>query len=355
MNCGPGGRFELESHDSGPWLLRTRGGSYAIPAELGRLLSRLDGDIPDREKLREILGGSASAADPDRVEAVHLLLTRRGEMRRSRFFNRGAMWIRGTFLPARLTARTAGRLSVLAGWRSLSLHIVIGTACYLIADSMSGASPDAETPVPLDVWVLGAALLFLSALWHELGHASALAREGYRPGAIGIGILLLLPVLWCDVSAVAALSRNGRMRVDVAGVCWQLGAGGAMALAAACGGPAALRLGSTGVLLAVGWSLLPLLRTDGAWLAKDYLDGAGRENARTIRLVRLFQAAGPMVVAAMLCRNAWRWLRVESERSEPWTTLAAAALIVVVVVVSAAAVKRASRLVKGAMPGNGSG
>ena len=154
---------------------------------------------------------------------------------------------------------------------------------------------------------------------------------------------------------LAALSRNGRMRVDVAGVCWQLGAGGAMALAAACGGPAALRLGSTGVLLAVGWSLLPLLRTDGAWLAKDYLDGAGRENARTIRLVRLFQAAGPLVVAAMLCRNAWRWLRVESERSEPWTTLAAAALIVVVVVVSAAAVKRASRLVKGAMPGNGSG
>ncbi len=130
-------------------------------------------------------------------------------------------------------------------------------------------------------WDLGTAaaglgLFLLTAVWHELGHASALARSGYPPGGIGAGVLFVIPVLFADVTAVGALPRAGRIRVDVSGTIFQLGCGGVfMALAGwnlfAPALTPALTLAASSALLAISWSLFPFIRSDGYWLLCDLL------------------------------------------------------------------------------------
>ncbi len=134
--------------------------------------------------------------------------------------------------------------------------------------------------------VAGLALaLFLStALWHEFGHASALTRQGYSPGGIGAGLLFVIPVLFANVTPVGALRPSGRARVDVAGICFQVGLGGVMFgvgyLAGIFGGGSELMQNLTApacrsagilALAAVAWSLIPFIRSDGYWLICDLL------------------------------------------------------------------------------------
>jgi hypothetical protein len=126
----------------------------------------------------------------------------------------------------------------------------------------------------LELWpALG--LFFMTAFWHELGHAAALRRGGYSAGGIGMGVLFIIPVLYADVSAVALLPRGDRLRVDLAGVAFQLAAGGALAWLATWEEVSlavpALQLSSWLALAAVCWSLLPFIRSDGYWTLGDLL------------------------------------------------------------------------------------
>jgi hypothetical protein len=140
---------------------------------------------------------------------------------------------------------------------------------------MAGTGPTGFAPT-INIVVAGLGLFLLSALWHELGHAAAVARSGYPPGGIGAGLLFVIPVLYADVSAVGVLPRRERVRVDLAGTVFQLGAGGAMAAAGRMAGihqlpAAALTLAGFSALAAVLWSLIPFIRSDGYWLLCDLL------------------------------------------------------------------------------------
>ena len=120
-------------------------------------------------------------------------------------------------------------------------------------------------------WLPVVGCFFLTALWHECGHAAALRREGFPAGGFGAGLLLILPVLYCDVTPVAALPRRGRLRVDLAGVCFQLLAGGLLAAAGSWLAEPIPRAAGMLSLLAVFWSLLPFVRSDGHWALADLL------------------------------------------------------------------------------------
>jgi putative peptide zinc metalloprotease protein len=61
-------------------------------------------------------------------------------------------------------------------------------------------------------------LAILSAAFHEFGHATALRYSGARPGRIGVGIYLVWPVFYSDVTDAYRLSKAGRLRVDLGGV-----------------------------------------------------------------------------------------------------------------------------------------
>ena len=333
--------LEVSPHPHGPWFVQAGTGSFAVPPWVGRALLPLTGTRPTPEQLRRHLE-SAGAADvgwdlaPDLpgAQAQHLAERlahalaaggrRRMPGRRSFCKGRlpgtgsGPLWIRVPLLPGRAVQAVAARLRWCAGWKGLAVLGAAGVAGYLLP-----AFPGDATPAPVSgaALIAGAALVLGTALFHELGHAAALARSGYPPGGIGLGALLVVPVLYAEVTAVGLLPRSDKGRVAAAGAGFQLGLGGL--LHAACGlaqlptaVSGALRVGAGGALLAVGWSLLPFIRADGYWMVCDLLDAdlerplgplRGRRVVIAVCLHRLgtalfLLAAGTGLTVAVLAR-----------------------------------------------------
>ena len=56
---------------------------------------------------------------------------------------------------------------------------------------------------------------------HELGHASACKYLNINQDGIGVGLYLIFPVLYTNVSNIWNLSRNKRLLVNIAGVYFQ--------------------------------------------------------------------------------------------------------------------------------------
>src|SRR4051812_9359514 len=105
--------------------------------------------------------------------------------------------------------------------------------------------------------------------FHELGHASACRYGGARPGVMGVGIYLVWPAFYCDVTEAYRLNRPARLRTDLGGVYFN----GVFALLA---GLAYFATGQEAFLLAafvqhtvVLQQLLPLLRFDGYYVLSD--------------------------------------------------------------------------------------
>lgn len=61
-------------------------------------------------------------------------------------------------------------------------------------------------------------LVILSTAFHEFGHASACRYGGATPGVIGVGIYLVYPAFFSDVTDVYRLDRIGRIRTDLGGI-----------------------------------------------------------------------------------------------------------------------------------------
>ncbi|WP_088282257.1 hypothetical protein [Kineosporia sp. A_224] len=131
---------------------------------------------------------------------------------------------------------------------------------------LAGAGSAFTTPGGV-LSVLG--LLLASTLFHELGHAAGCAYGGARPGAIGAGLYLWVPVFWTDVTDAYRLDRAGRLRTDLGGVYFN-----AVSIVA-----------MTGLAMVTGWApatgaallthgvilqqLLPVVRMDGYYLFGD--------------------------------------------------------------------------------------
>ncbi|MDQ3997211.1 MAG: hypothetical protein M3303_09360, partial [Gemmatimonadota bacterium] len=62
------------------------------------------------------------------------------------------------------------------------------------------------------------ALTFLSAAFHEVGHAAACRFSGAKPGGMGVGLYLVWPAFYTDVTDAYRLGRAGRLRVDLGGL-----------------------------------------------------------------------------------------------------------------------------------------
>jgi putative peptide zinc metalloprotease protein len=72
-----------------------------------------------------------------------------------------------------------------------------------------------RNPVGLLI-VLG--LTLGSAMFHECGHAAGCRYGGARPGKIGVGIYMVWPAFFTNVTDSYRLSRAGRLRTDLGGL-----------------------------------------------------------------------------------------------------------------------------------------
>lgn len=117
--------------------------------------------------------------------------------------------------------------------------------------------------------VLVAVVTLFSAGFHEFGHAAAARYGGAQPGVMGLGLYLVWPAFYTDVTDSYRLDRAGRIRTDLGGLYFNaIVAVGTFVWWWASGSEALLLLVATQVLQMVQ-QLLPLLRFDGYHVLAD--------------------------------------------------------------------------------------
>lgn len=60
--------------------------------------------------------------------------------------------------------------------------------------------------------------MVLATAFHELGHATATRYGGAKPGVMGVGIYLVWPAFYTDITDAYRLGKVGRLRADLGGV-----------------------------------------------------------------------------------------------------------------------------------------
>jgi putative peptide zinc metalloprotease protein len=112
-------------------------------------------------------------------------------------------------------------------------------------------------------------LLVAGALVHEFGHAVGCRAGGAQPGAIGVGVYLLFPAFYTDVTQSYRLGRSGRLRTDLGGLyfnVWCLLAAGTGYLLT---GQPVLLMVLVFMHLEMVQQLVPAVRFDGYFVLAD--------------------------------------------------------------------------------------
>lgn len=123
---------------------------------------------------------------------------------------------------------------------------------------------------PVVLLIVGG-LSLVSAMFHECGHAAGCRYGGARPGKIGVGIYLVWPAFFTNVTDSYRLSRAGRLRTDLGGLYFN-----AVFMLALAGLYAATS--SEVLLLAIAFThlemleqLMPFVRFDGYFILSDLI------------------------------------------------------------------------------------
>jgi putative peptide zinc metalloprotease protein len=225
-----------------------------------------------------------------------------------------ALRARVTLLPA-TTANVAGALfRPLFYWPVIAVVIAGGGVMdywLFLLHGLSGAYRQVLAD-PVDL-LLVAALSIASAVFHECGHAAGCRYGGARPGRIGVGIYLVWPSFFTDVTDSYRLSRAGRLRTDLGGVyfnlVFMLGLAGCYAVTS----NQVLLLTIAITHIEMLEQLLPFVRFDGYFILSDLIGvpdlfarmapvlGTAFSRGRHTRAAALRRPARRMITAWTLC------------------------------------------------------
>ena len=130
-----------------------------------------------------------------------------------------ALRARGTLLPERASNAAGALLRPLFRWPVVVAvaAAVLATDWWLFAVHGLGGGLRQVLRDPADLLVV-LGLSVVSAVFHECGHAAACRYGGARPGRIGVGIYLVWPSFFTNVTDSYRLSRAGRLRTDLGGL-----------------------------------------------------------------------------------------------------------------------------------------
>ena len=181
-----------------------------------------------------------------------------------------ALRARGTLLSERLANAVGALLTPLFRGPVVVAVIVsiVAVDWWLFAVHGLGGGLRQVLRDPVDLLiVLGLSLV--SAVFHECGHAAGCRYGGARPGKIGVGIYLVWPAFFTNVTDSYRLSRAGRLRTDLGGLYFN-----AVFMLALAGIYAATS--SEVLLLAIAFThlemleqLMPFVRFDGYFILSD--------------------------------------------------------------------------------------
>ncbi len=181
-----------------------------------------------------------------------------------------SLTVKATLLPTRWTRRVAGVLSALY-WPPLIIATLVGMVVADVVLLTSGGFWPAVTEVfaspTLALWIY--ALLTLAAVIHELGHAAACHYGGADPGEVGVGIYIVFPAFYTDVTDSYRLGRGGRVRTDLGGLYFNALTVLVLAAAYSSTGNGLLLLTALVLQVQMLQQLIPVVRFDGYYVVSD--------------------------------------------------------------------------------------
>lgn len=158
------------------------------------------------------------------------------------------------------------------------LFLGVCLALYLVAQQWSQFSHSFLYSFTPEGILATVGMMSLSKVVHELGHAFAASHFGCRVPAMGMALLLGMPVLWTDVTDAWRLPRRSdRLTIDAAGMIAEL----TLAVLATIlwtvlpNGPfrsGSYLLASSAWIITLGINLNPFMRFDGYYLISDAFD-----------------------------------------------------------------------------------
>jgi putative peptide zinc metalloprotease protein len=167
---------------------------------------------------------------------------------------------------SRLTAPFTWLFSPFVVWPVVAAFAAV--AVYvLFFKGVAGATSQAFDKPGLLLLIF--ALTIASAGFHELGHAAATRYGGATPGGMGMGIYLVWPAFYTDVTDAYRLPRRDRLRVDLGGIYFN-----AVVAVATFAAWLALHVDALVLLIALqllmmAKNLSPVIRSDGYHILSD--------------------------------------------------------------------------------------
>lgn len=133
------------------------------------------------------------------------------------------------------------------------------------------------------------AIVFVSFILHEMGHASAGVYYNIRVGNMGIGIYLFRPVFYTDLSDAWKLNRKKRMVTNIGGLYFQIVYATLLSVILLFTNAFILKISIIIIIISVLMNLDPILRLDGYWILSD-LFGVVNVNDRAFdMLIKVIQ------------------------------------------------------------------
>ena len=181
-----------------------------------------------------------------------------------------ALTVKATLVPAVWTRRAAAVLSPLY-WSPLVLAALAGMVVADVALLTSGGFWPAVTELFTTPTLALAiyAVLTLAAVVHELGHAAACRYSGANPGEVGVGIYIVFPAFYTDVTDSYRLGRGGRVRTDLGGLYFNVLTVLVLAAGYAATGSGLLLLCALLLQVQMLQQLIPVVRFDGYYVVSD--------------------------------------------------------------------------------------
>lgn len=178
--------------------------------------------------------------------------------------------LKGTIVPARVV-RPLARALTFVYWQpvivaALAALIAMDVVLLRRGDAVTALGEVLATPTML---LMLYALFTLGALIHEFGHAVGCRAGGAEPGAIGVGLYILFPAFYTDVTQSYRLGRGGRLRTDLGGLyfnVWCLLAAGVGFLTT---GEPVLLIVVVLMHIEMAQQLVPAIRLDGYFVLAD--------------------------------------------------------------------------------------
>jgi putative peptide zinc metalloprotease protein len=103
-------------------------------------------------------------------------------------------------------------------WLMVPILAAFVTVCWFVFFHKGVASATAQAFHSPGLLLLVFVLAVVSAGFHEIGHAAACRYGGARPAGMGMGLYLVWPAFYTDVTDSYRLPKRSRLRVDLGGL-----------------------------------------------------------------------------------------------------------------------------------------